>query len=61
MGGAALGPEGVRCSSVGECQSKKTGVGGWVEEHTHRGRDRRDGMGEFRRGDLERGKHLNCK
>jgi hypothetical protein len=28
--GAALGPEGVRCSSVGECQGGRMGVGGWV-------------------------------
>jgi hypothetical protein len=25
------------------------------------GKDRGDGIGEFRRGDLERGKHLKCK
>jgi hypothetical protein len=30
VGGEALGPEGVRCPSVGECQSRRTGVGGWV-------------------------------
>ena len=28
VGGAPLGPEGVQCPSVGECQGKKTGVGG---------------------------------
>jgi hypothetical protein len=28
---------------------------GWVGKHPHRGRGRRDGIGGFRRGDLERG------
>jgi hypothetical protein len=30
MSGEALGPEGVRCPNVGECQGGKTGVVGWV-------------------------------
>jgi hypothetical protein len=30
-------------------------------EHPHKGRGRRDGIGGFRRGELERGKHLKCK
>jgi hypothetical protein len=29
VGGDALGPVGVGCPSVGECQGKRTGVGGW--------------------------------
>lgn len=29
VGGVALGPEGVVCPSVGECQGGKTEVGGW--------------------------------
>ena len=29
MGGEALGPEGVRCPSVEECQGGKMGVDGW--------------------------------
>ena len=29
MGGEALGPEGVQCPSVGECQGGRMGVGGW--------------------------------
>jgi hypothetical protein len=33
---------------------------GWVREHPHRGRGRGDGIGDFRRGDLERGKILKC-
>jgi hypothetical protein len=56
--GVALGPEGVQCPSVGECQGGKTGVGGW--EHPHRGRER-FGIGGFQRAFLERGKHLKCK
>jgi hypothetical protein len=54
--GAVLGPEGVRCPSVGKCQGRKAGVGGLVGEHPHRGRG-----GGFWKGDLERGKHLKCK
>ena len=50
----ALGPEGFRWPSVGECQGWKVGVGGWVKEHPHRGREREDGIGGFQRGDLER-------
>jgi hypothetical protein len=30
VGGVALGPEGVGCPSVGECQGGKVQVGGWV-------------------------------
>ena len=29
MEGEALGPEGVRCSSVEACQGRRTGMGGW--------------------------------
>jgi hypothetical protein len=29
VGGEALGPEGVRCPSAGECQGGRRGVGGW--------------------------------
>lgn len=61
MRGEAHGPEGVQCPNVGECQGGKTGMGGWVGEHPHRGRGREDGTGSFQGGDLERGKHLKCK
>jgi hypothetical protein len=37
------------------------GVSEWVGEHPHRGRGRRDEIGGFWRGDLERGKHLKYK
>jgi hypothetical protein len=30
----------ARCSIVGECQGGKAGIGGYVEEHTHRNRGR---------------------
>jgi hypothetical protein len=36
VGGAALGPEGVRCPSVVECQGGKAGV--WVRKYPHSGR-----------------------
>jgi hypothetical protein len=42
VGGTALGPEGVRYPSVGECQGGKVGVGGWVGEHPYRGRGERE-------------------
>jgi hypothetical protein len=34
---------------------------GWVGEHPHRGRGRGNGIGCFRKGDLEGGEHLKCK
>jgi hypothetical protein len=48
-------PEWVQCPSVGECKGGKTGVDGWVGEHTHRGRRRVQGIESFCRGNLERG------
>ena len=42
VGGEALGPEGVQCPSIGECQGER--MGEWVEEHPHRGRGKGDGM-----------------
>jgi hypothetical protein len=42
MGGEAFGPVKARCPSVGECQGREAGVGGWVGgwvgEHPHRSR-----------------------
>jgi hypothetical protein len=32
VGGVAIGPEGVQCLSVGECQDGKARVGRWVGE-----------------------------
>jgi hypothetical protein len=56
VGEAALGPKGVECPSVGECQDwKSAGVGGWVGGHPNRDRRRGDGIGGFRRGDVKRG------
>jgi hypothetical protein len=55
VGGEALGPEGIQCPSVVECQGRKMGVGGWFGEHIHRDRKRGDGIGAFQKGDLERG------
>jgi hypothetical protein len=35
---AVLGPEGVQCPSVEECQGRKARLGGWGGDHPHRGR-----------------------
>jgi hypothetical protein len=51
--GEALGPEGVLCPSVGECQGRESGVGGWVGEHTHRSRGKVGGIGGLQRGNQE--------
>jgi hypothetical protein len=53
VGGEALGPEGVRCPNVGECQGRKTGVGGWGE-HPPRDKGKGYGIEGFWRGDLSR-------
>jgi len=34
MGGEALGPAKVRCPSVGKCQGREAGRGGWVGGET---------------------------
>jgi hypothetical protein len=60
VGGEVLRPKGTQCPSIGECQGRKTGVGGWMGEHPHRGRGRGGNKG-FLKGDLEREKHLKCK
>lgn len=52
--GGVLGPEGVQCPSVGECQGGKARVGEWVGEHPHRDGGEEMDWG-FRRGDLECG------
>jgi hypothetical protein len=54
VGGEALGPVKAGCPSVGECQGGELGVGGWVEEHTHKSREREDGIGGFQRGNWGR-------
>ena len=45
-----LGPVKARCLSVGEREDREAGVGGWVVEHSHRSRERGDGIGDFQRG-----------
>jgi hypothetical protein len=60
VGGEALGPEGIHCPNVEECQGRKTGVDG-AGEHPHRGRRKGNGIGGLQRGDLERGKPSKCK
>jgi hypothetical protein len=44
MGGEALSPVKVKCPSIGECQGQEVGVGGLVS------RWKREGIGDFRRG-----------
>ena len=38
MGREALGPMEARCP-VRKCKNSEEGVGEWVEEHTHRGKE----------------------
>jgi hypothetical protein len=49
MGGEALGPEKAGCLSVGECQEREVGVGGFIS------REKGDGIGWFWRGNQEGG------
>jgi hypothetical protein len=49
MGGEALGPVKALCPSVGECQGQEVGVGGLVS------RGKQEGIGDFLRGNQERG------
>ena len=49
MGGEAFGPVKVLCPSIGDCQGQEVGVGGLVS------RGRKKGIGDFQRGNLERG------
>jgi hypothetical protein len=50
-----LGPEGVRCPSVGEYQGGRMRVDGWVGEHPHRGTEERGWDREFPKGKPGRG------
>jgi hypothetical protein len=47
VGGVTLGPEGVQCPSLEECQGGKVDVGGLVEEQPHRGKGKGGGTGSF--------------
>jgi hypothetical protein len=49
MGEEALGLVKVLCPSIGECQGQEAGVGGLEN------RKRREGIGNFRRGNKEKG------
>jgi hypothetical protein len=42
MGEEDLGLVKAQCPSVGECEGREVGVGGYVGEHTHRRRRRGD-------------------
>jgi hypothetical protein len=61
VGGEALGLEGVRWPSVGECQDWRTGMGGWVGGAPSWRQGEGEWDGGLQRGDLEKGKHLKCK
>ena len=50
MEGEVLGPVKARCLSVGEHEDREARVGGWVVAHSHRRRERGDGIGDFQRG-----------
>jgi hypothetical protein len=47
MRGEAFGPVKALCPSVGACQGGEGGVDGWVGEHPHRNRGKRDDIGSF--------------
>ena len=55
MGGEAFGPVKALSPSVGECQGQEAGMGKLVS------RGRGEGIGNFWRGNQERGQHLKCK
>ena len=55
MRGEVLGLVKALCPSVADCQDREVGVGGLVS------RGRGDGIGEFQRGNEERGYNLKCK
>ena len=45
MRGEALGLMEAWCRSIAGCLAGEVGVGGWVREHSHRGRGKGDRMG----------------
>jgi hypothetical protein len=47
MGGETLDPMKAGCPSVGECEGREAGVGGWVGVHPPRNRRRGDRIGDF--------------
>jgi hypothetical protein len=51
MGGEALGPVKVLCSSIGDCQDQEAGVGGLMS------RGRGEGMGVFG-GEIRKGDNI---
>ena len=56
MGGEVLGP--MNAQKMPQCrgiEGGEVGVGGWVEEHSHRSRGRKDGMGVSGRGEPGKG------
>ena len=62
MGGKVLGPVKAGCHSVGECQNREAGVGGWVGEYPHRIRGRMNVIGGVQGvRNRERGQHLKFK
>ena len=55
-GGKVIGSVKAGFSISGECQGRELRVGGWVGEHPHRSRWKRDGIGNSQgQGIQERG------
>jgi len=55
MEGEALGSVKAPCPNVEKCWDGEGRVGGWVGEHPHRSRGRRDRIGGLQRGNQEGG------
>jgi hypothetical protein len=55
MGVETIGSEKAQCPSVGKCQGREEGMGGWVSDHPYRSRRREEGIEGFQRGNWERG------
>jgi hypothetical protein len=51
MGGEPLGPVKAQCPSVGECQGREAGVGGWRNTLIEAGGGEGTFRGETRKGD----------
>ena len=39
-------------------EGRDVGVGGWIEEHSHRSRGRKNGIGGFQGGEMGKGDNI---